>query len=91
MRSEKKIISDLQANIANRFAVIAVVRSTIQNFLIGKNFVTFAKPQSRMSFEVEKRKTYDHFVYFGSYVNVDRFDCLLQLNINYVISKKYQI
>ncbi|KAG6797339.1 hypothetical protein HZU73_07409 [Apis mellifera caucasica] len=45
-----------RANIADRFAVIAVVRSTIQNFLIGKNFVTFAKPQSRMSFEVEKQK-----------------------------------
>lgn len=43
-----------------------------------------------MSFEIEKRKTYDHFVYFGSYVNVDCFDCLLQLNISYVISK-YQI
>lgn len=75
MRSERRIIFDFQANVVDRFAVTAVVRSIVERFLVQKSFATSVNhPEAKMSFEVEKRKANDHFIYFDSYVKTDVVD-----------------
>ncbi|XP_033192019.2 macro domain-containing protein PG1779 isoform X1 [Bombus vancouverensis nearcticus] len=47
----------LRANVVDRFAVTAVVRSIVERFLVQKSFATSVNhPEAKMSFEVEKQK-----------------------------------
>ncbi|KAK9294327.1 hypothetical protein QLX08_011008 [Tetragonisca angustula] len=47
----------LRANVVDRFAVIAVVRPIVENFLVRKSSAASVNhPEAKMSFEVEKQK-----------------------------------